>query len=360
MAHSLQRVGIGTLLLCGIGAVLLGLGVLLLDIAPGLRWLLLLLVGVLWTGLCLWRWRRRVRAYIEQWLPGVLERLGRVSGGALAVRFSEAEFPEELRALAAELNRLIGAVETQLSRVRTLERSHTELLGTLAHELRNPLFLLRGSVETALDSSDPAQREHLLQKSLQHIARMERLLEQLLELSRLESGTLPLRWRSIRLAPLCTELCNHFSLLAAQHEVTLHVEVPEELEVLADRDRLEQALANLLENAIKYNRPAGRSGCAPSRRSSTSSSAWRIPVSASRWSTRNASLSASTGCANAPFRGAGWDWRLCATSCRRTERATSCRASRAWAPSSASGCAAEGVLQPRRVSLHAVQLPIRV
>jgi two-component system phosphate regulon sensor histidine kinase PhoR len=258
MAHSLQRVGIGTLLLCGIGAVLLGLGVLLLDIAPGLRWLLLLLVGMLWTGLCLWHWRRRVRAYIEQWLPGVLERLGRVSGGALAVRFSEAEFPEELRALAVELNRLTGAVETQLSRVRTLERSHTELLGTLAHELRNPLFLLRGSVETALDSSDSAQREHLLQKSLQHIARMERLLEQLLELSRLESGTLPLRWRSIRLAPLCTELCNHFSLLAAQHEVTLHVEVPEELEVLADRDRLEQVLANLLENAIKYNRPGGQ------------------------------------------------------------------------------------------------------
>jgi signal transduction histidine kinase len=159
MAHSLQRVGIGTLLLCGIGAVLLGLGVLLLDIAPGLRWLLLLLVGMLWTGLCLWRWRRRVRAYIEQWLPGVLERLGRVSGGALAVRFSEAEFPEELRALAAELNRLTGAVEMQLSRVRTLERSHTELLGTLAHELRNPLFLLRGSVETALDSSDPPPSE---------------------------------------------------------------------------------------------------------------------------------------------------------------------------------------------------------
>ena len=141
-------------------------------------------------------------------------------------------------------------------------RSKSEFMSRVSHELRTPLNGILGFAQLmAMDSEAPlppaqAQRLEVLRHSG---ARLLALIDQLLEVSRIEQGRLRLRHRPIDVRRLVERCVQEMMPLAQQRGIELMVQIgPEAPAVRADADALEQVLANLLSNAIKYNRPRGR------------------------------------------------------------------------------------------------------
>jgi signal transduction histidine kinase len=140
------------------------------------------------------------------------------------------------------------------------ERRRSDLISTASHELRAPLTSVRGFTKTLLarwDRFDDATRRQMLATIDEDADRVTRLLTGLLDVSRIDTGRLPLRRQIVALAGLIAPLVHRF---AVEHpDRPLSVEVPSDLpDVVIDRDRIGQVLTNLLENAVKHGAGAIR------------------------------------------------------------------------------------------------------
>jgi two-component system, OmpR family, phosphate regulon sensor histidine kinase PhoR len=146
-----------------------------------------------------------------------------------------------------------------LTRIRQLENTRREFVANVSHELRTPLSLIKGYVETLLDGaiSDPELSAKFLQTIERHSNRLTNLIEDLLTISRLESGQITLQLRAIPLRPFAASLTTELQTRAKERGTTITNEIPEGLAGRADPDRLEQVFVNLIENAIKYGRNKG-------------------------------------------------------------------------------------------------------
>ncbi|HWN94210.1 MAG TPA: ATP-binding protein [Methylomirabilota bacterium] len=151
-------------------------------------------------------------------------------------------------------------VSHDLTRIRQLEHTRREFVANVSHELRTPLSLIKGYVETLLDGaiSDPELSAKFLQTIERHSNRLTNLIEDLLTISRLESGQITLQMRAIPLRPFAASLIAELQNRAKERGTTIVNEIPEQLHGRADPDRLEQVFVNLVENAIKYGRAKGR------------------------------------------------------------------------------------------------------
>jgi len=147
-----------------------------------------------------------------------------------------------------------------LTRIRQLENTRREFVANVSHELRTPLSLIKGYVETLLDGAkdDPELTTKFLTTIDRHSNRLTNLIEDLLTISRLESGQITLQLSQIPLRSFTDHLLTDLQKRASERGVTIENAVPGSLEGRADPDRLEQVFVNLLDNAIKYGRANGR------------------------------------------------------------------------------------------------------
>lgn len=145
---------------------------------------------------------------------------------------------------------------TQLER---LERVRQEFLSNISHELRTPLTSILAYVETLEDSAidDPDNNRRFLAVIRRNAERMHGLIADIAELSQIESGNVSLDIRELRLSALVDEIFTALSSKAAARNVVLVNDVPTDGHVRADLMRLEQMITNLVDNAIKFNRPSG-------------------------------------------------------------------------------------------------------
>jgi two-component system, OmpR family, phosphate regulon sensor histidine kinase PhoR len=154
---------------------------------------------------------------------------------------------------------LIVGVFFDITQLERLERVRREFFANLSHELRTPLTAILAYSETLLDGAidDRDNNLRFIEKLHKHAARMSELISDISDLSAIESGQVKLELRPVRLRNI---LCDVLSLAEARRGtagVAMSVAVPDELLVMADRSRLEQILYNLIDNAIKFNRPEG-------------------------------------------------------------------------------------------------------
>lgn len=147
--------------------------------------------------------------------------------------------------------------DRELEGLRQSDRAKSEYVSILAHELNGPMTAIKGFGEALLahgDSMPPEQRRRLLEIMVKEIDRLSRLSSDLLDVSRMESGTLRYDFEPIPLREIVTAILNVHTSLAERHEVLDRV--PADLPpVLADRDRLRQVVLNLLTNATRYSPP---------------------------------------------------------------------------------------------------------
>ena len=147
------------------------------------------------------------------------------------------------------------------------EQFRKEFLMNLAHELRTPIFTIQGYVETLLGGAveDPTVNKKFLGSTSKSIDRLVELVNDLDQISKLESGRIPLVLETFRIQDLVADVYEEFALQAAEKSVKLEFKKGAEraLPVYADRAKAHQVLVNLIENALKYGRHGGTitTGC---------------------------------------------------------------------------------------------------
>jgi two-component system phosphate regulon sensor histidine kinase PhoR len=148
-----------------------------------------------------------------------------------------------------------------ISELRRLERVRQDFVANVSHEFRTPLTAIQGFAETLLGGAleDPANREHFVEIIRDHAARLARLTEDLLKLSRIEAGKLDLEFRPVSIYQLVESCVETARFKAARKELTLEIRLPEGLgNVRGDSNGLQEVLQNLLDNAIQYTPSRGR------------------------------------------------------------------------------------------------------
>ncbi|NLU67178.1 HAMP domain-containing histidine kinase [Streptomyces sp. HNM0574] len=162
---------------------------------------------------------------------------------------------DEFGELAETFNRMAADLES-------VDQHRKELVANVSHELRTPIAALRAVLENVVDGVSDADPE-TMRTALQQTERLGRLVDHLLDLSRLDNGVVPLRARRFEVWPYLAGVLKEANMSKGQgharNDVHLHLDVsPPELTAHADAERLHQVVANLIDNAVKHSPPHGR------------------------------------------------------------------------------------------------------
>jgi two-component system phosphate regulon sensor histidine kinase PhoR len=147
-----------------------------------------------------------------------------------------------------------------LTRVRRLETVRRDFISNVSHELRTPLASLKALTETLRDGAleDPGAATRFLGRIETEVDALTQMATELLELSRIESGQVPLELKSVPAAALLLSAAERMRAQAERAGLILRIDAAQDsTEVRADPPRLEQVLVNLIHNAVKFSRPGG-------------------------------------------------------------------------------------------------------
>ena len=167
---------------------------------------------------------------------------------------------DELNALIWQVYRAGLAMEKEMGELRKVENYRREFLGNVSHELKTPIFTIQGFTETLLDGAleDPKVNKKFLTKIIANARRLQNLANDLVEISRIETGELEMIKAPFRLSNLVFEVVDELEAVASGKDVTIARNVAVDLpQILGDRARISQVLVNLIDNAIKYSNTGG-------------------------------------------------------------------------------------------------------
>jgi signal transduction histidine kinase len=184
-----------------------------------------------------------------------IHRLIRAVGTIISTGSTDTRVPVQTdRDAIGELSALFNQM---LDRITTLIEGMSNALDNVAHDLRTPMTRLRGHAERALESSDPAVQREALSTCLEESDRILAMLDTMMDISEAETGAMRLNRTDVPVDLLVNEAVDIYEEVAEERRIRVTSEVDAGLMVNADRDRLRQVLANLLDNAIKYTPPGG-------------------------------------------------------------------------------------------------------
>ncbi|MCA9921598.1 MAG: HAMP domain-containing protein, partial [Anaerolineales bacterium] len=148
-----------------------------------------------------------------------------------------------------------------LTPLRKLQTVRRDFISNISHELRTPLASLRAVVETLQDGAieDPPTAHRFLGRAAHEVDTLTQMVEELLELSRIESGQVPLKLQATTVSELTLIPIERLREQAQRNEVEIILDLPAGLPlVLADAGRIQQVITNLIHNALKFTDPGGR------------------------------------------------------------------------------------------------------
>ncbi|MGQ9558531.1 MAG: sensor histidine kinase [Desulfurispora sp.] len=177
-----------------------------------------------------------------------------------ALRLAAGESPPDLPpGESSELADLAAAFNYMKNRLHRLEKQRNEMIAAISHELRTPLTSLRGFLQAMSDGViDREQYPRYLQLAHSETMRLIHLVQDLMDLARLQSGNFTLQPAPCPVSQLLEETVAAMQLAAQEKQVDLQLTpLPREIAITCDRERLKQVLLNLLHNAIKFTPPGG-------------------------------------------------------------------------------------------------------
>ena len=172
-----------------------------------------------------------------------------IKNGDLSAR-TGLEGPDELSQLGMDFDAMAESIE----RDRDLER---QLIGDVAHELRTPLMAMQATIEAIQDGVLPADEVRLSTLSAE-TRRLGRLVEALLHLNRLENGTIVAKRETLNLSEILADLALSQQMLIESMGLEFSVQIDPEITVKGDRDLINQAVSNLISNAVRYTPEGGK------------------------------------------------------------------------------------------------------
>ncbi len=164
-----------------------------------------------------------------------------------------------LKKLGDELFVYVAKKQQEVEELRRLELFRREFLADVSHELKTPIFAAQGFIHTLLDGAmdDPNVREKFLAKAAKSLDGLDVLVRDLIMLSNLESGNLNMNRENVNLSELTQEVVEQLENKANLQNSSIHLSTINNVFVWADRQRIQQVMTNLIENALKYGRKGG-------------------------------------------------------------------------------------------------------
>lgn len=196
---------------------------------------------------------------LAQHLRALRQAARRVAEGRFDTRV-QVPSRDELSELGDAFNRMSAELGVAFERQNAIEQGRRDLVASISHDLRTPLASIRAMVEALEDGvvRDPQTTEQYHAAMLQQVDRLSRLIDELFELSRLDSGPMSLRLQQVDLNELVLETVDSLRPTAIQQGVQLNLAVPSApLTTLVDADRLQRVIANLVQNAIRHTPEGG-------------------------------------------------------------------------------------------------------
>jgi signal transduction histidine kinase/HAMP domain-containing protein len=190
---------------------------------------------------------------------------GDEEGSLVTIKVGESERTYRLRAtpMKDQTGTLLGSVAVfeDITHLREIDRLKTEFIGVASHELRTPVTSLMLSVQLLLEGAvgdlNPEQKE-IISAQQQDLERLEKLMRDLLDVTRLEAGSLPPRFELVAPDELVRSPVNGLKAVAAKKDVKLELETAQDIgKVRADRVQIGRVLTNLISNAIRHTEPGG-------------------------------------------------------------------------------------------------------
>jgi signal transduction histidine kinase len=180
--------------------------------------------------------------------------------GDLEARIEDPE-NSDIEVLANSFNEMADTIVDNMDQMKSIDQLRRELIANVSHDLRTPLAILKGYVETLQmkkESLTEMEKEEYLQITHDNVDRLSNMINQLFEYSKLEAEQITPVKEPFSITELSHDLIAKFSLLAKKNKIDLQLSNPQEnCMVYADVSLVERALQNLIENAIKYTDPNG-------------------------------------------------------------------------------------------------------
>ncbi len=212
----------------------------------------LTLIGALLIGLvALWFFTRNIR--------NTLHVVRRFKEGDYQARVPDHQLAD-LEPLGETFNDMADTLVANIEELKSVETLRRELIANVSHDLRTPLAVVQGYVETMLmknESLSETDRAQMLTTTLRGTENLERLISQLFEYAKLEAKQISPEKEAFFISDLAQDILQQYQVLAADKEIELEFDVPQELPLaFADVSMVERIIQNLLDNALKFT-PAG-------------------------------------------------------------------------------------------------------
>jgi signal transduction histidine kinase len=157
-----------------------------------------------------------------------------------------------------EFDRMAESINTMLERIARLMDGVRQVSNAIAHDLRTPITRARARLEdAATHARSEAELRAAVERAVTDLDGVTAVFQALMRIAEIEVGARRSAFAEVDLGPLLADLTELYGVLAEEHGLTLTLAVPDTLTILGDRDMLQQAVANLLDNAIKFSPPGG-------------------------------------------------------------------------------------------------------
>ena len=188
----------------------------------------------------------------------VLKRIDSVAVTSQQIMTGDLSGRLEVTGTGDEFDRLAESLNTMLARIERLMTGLKEVSDNIAHDLKTPLSRMRNRVETALAKADSqAEYRDALEATIEDADQLIRTFNALLMIARVEAGSSDAQFAEVDAAGIAADVFELYEPLAEEAGVALAIDAPEPVPLAANRELLSQALANLVDNAIKYATQAG-------------------------------------------------------------------------------------------------------
>lgn len=167
----------------------------------------------------------------------------------------EIQLGDNLLSLQKAIKKMFKKEKTDIEYLQRLQKMRSQFLANVSHELRTPIFAIQGYVESLLNGAvyDEKVNVHFLEKANQHTISLSNLLNDLIDISMIESGEMRLSYRYFKINDLINPIVQDNKLAAENKNLDLnYAPARNDLELFGDKDKLRQVIVNLVQNAIKY------------------------------------------------------------------------------------------------------------
>lgn len=185
----------------------------------------------------------------------------RFSEGDLTARIENPD-ASDISIFANSFNEMANTITGNMNKMQSVDLLRRELIANVSHDLRTPLAILKGYIETLQmkrESLSETEKQEYLQITHDNVDKLSKLINQLFEYSKLEAEQVTPVKEPFSITELSHDLIAKFRVIAEQKQIELQLDNPKENNmVFADVSLVERALQNLIENAIKYTEPKGK------------------------------------------------------------------------------------------------------